>query len=59
MVLSSNRISSKLVWESLEKLNNLDKENKAALCWVPAHTRINRNEKANLLTRKAPTNLLV
>lgn len=34
-VHNSNFISSKLVWECLGELNNLSRENRAALYWVP------------------------
>src|SRR5699024_7686009 len=49
--LSSYAISSKIVWECLGKLNELDKDNRVSMVWIPGHTGIEGNEKANKLAK--------
>jgi len=41
--------SSKMVWECLGKLNELGRNNKVSLLWVPGYRGIEGNEKINIL----------
>lgn len=49
--LSSCTISSKLVWNCIEKLNELGEGNHVSLCWVPGHVGIPGNEEADVLAK--------
>ena len=46
------QVSSKLVWECLQTLQNLAADNSTALCWVPGHRGIDGNEKADDLAKR-------
>lgn len=41
-----------MVWESPIKLNELGKDKKVSLVWIPGHSGIERNDKANDLVEK-------
>ena len=53
--LSNPRVTSKLVWECLIELKTLGDRNSVRLIWVPGHTGIPGNEKADELARKGST----
>lgn len=55
MALNSNTVSSKLLGECFERLNNLRKENRVVLYWVTEHTLISANEKTHLLIKNLPS----
>lgn len=48
---SYSTIGSTMVWEWLQKLNELCKRDKVPLLWVPGYIEIERNENANNLAR--------
>ncbi len=50
--LSSNKFSSALTLECWESLNELSHSNEVNVIWVPGHTEIPGNEKADELARK-------
>ena len=45
-------ISSILAWECIKALNQLSETNNVALIWVPGHSGIKGNEKADQLAKK-------
>jgi len=50
--LSSSNINSIMVLECLGKLNDLGRNSKVTLLWVPGHVRVEGNEQADTLARK-------
>lgn len=50
--LASNRVSSRLVWNCHKELETLGERNRVNLLWVPGHTRVDGNEKADELARQ-------
>jgi hypothetical protein len=50
--LASHSIRSKLVWECLQDLITLAKDNKVTLAWVPGHRGVAGNEAADALARQ-------
>ena len=53
--LEGTQIRSKLVWECLTKLNDLGSKNRVDLYWIPGHTGIIGNEKADELAKQGAT----
>lgn len=51
--LNSHIISSKTVWDCLTKLNELGRDNKVSLLWIPGHAGEPGNETADELARQA------
>lgn len=47
----THEITSKMVWECLDKLNNLGKSNKVIQYWVKDHVSVDGNEKADRLVK--------
>jgi ribonuclease HI len=54
--LSSNVISSRLVWDCRDQLNELGTGNRVTLYWVPGHIGVDGNERADELARKGAEN---
>lgn len=50
--ISSTKINSRLVWECVEKLNRLSRQNKVNLYWIPGHAGIEGNEHADELAKQ-------
>jgi ribonuclease HI len=50
--ISSQEVTSKLVWECLEELRTLADRNRVKLIWVPGHQGIEGNEKADELAKR-------
>ena len=46
------KVGSKLLWNCMCLLNELSRDNKVQLVWVPGHSNISGNEKADELARK-------
>lgn len=41
-----------MIWECIDKLNNLDEINEITLHWVPGHAGVDGNEEANKLVKE-------
>ncbi|XP_074027278.1 ribonuclease H1-like [Leptinotarsa decemlineata] len=50
--ISSMQVNSKLVWNCLEKLQELGSQNRLSLAWVPGHTGYKGNKEADSLARE-------
>ncbi|XP_074038488.1 uncharacterized protein [Leptinotarsa decemlineata] len=50
--ISSMQVNSKLVWNCLEKLQELGSQNRLSLAWIPGHTGYKSNEEADSLARE-------
>ncbi|XP_074038066.1 ribonuclease H-like [Leptinotarsa decemlineata] len=57
--ISSMQVNSKLVWNCLEKLQELGSQNKLSLAWVPGHTGYKGNEEADSLAREGARRSLI
>jgi ribonuclease HI len=51
--LVSSRITSKLVHKCFQVLNRLDRNNRVVVDWVPEHSGIPVNKRADFLAREA------
>ncbi|KAJ8917941.1 hypothetical protein NQ315_002636 [Exocentrus adspersus] len=50
--LRNHKVTSRLLWECWEELSDLARHNRVVLLWVPGHSGIKGNEKADELARK-------
>ncbi|MBZ5796184.1 RNAse HI domain-containing protein, partial [Burkholderia contaminans] len=50
--ITNPKVTSRLVWECQRELTRLADHNKVTLTWVPGHTGIEGNEKADELARQ-------
>ncbi|KAJ8914612.1 hypothetical protein NQ315_015349 [Exocentrus adspersus] len=50
--LWNHKVTSRLLWECWEELSDLARHNRVVLLWVPGHSGIKGNEKADELARK-------
>ncbi|KAJ8910154.1 hypothetical protein NQ315_007483 [Exocentrus adspersus] len=50
--LRNHKVTSRLLWECWEELSDLARHNRVVLLWVPGHSGIKGNEKADGLARK-------
>jgi ribonuclease HI len=57
--LSSCKVGSGLVWECLQLLTELARYNTVNLCWVPGHTNIEGNERADELAKQGSSSALI
>lgn len=55
--LMSPKVTSRLVWECRQELEELAERNSVTLFWVPGHTGIDGNEKADELARNGSSTL--
>ncbi|VEN60845.1 unnamed protein product, partial [Callosobruchus maculatus] len=53
------KVTSALVWECLQELGRLAEHNKVTLEWVPGHSGIRGNERANELARLGSSALYI
>jgi len=51
--LNSPRVESKQIWDCIQALNNLASDRPVTLAWVPGHSGIPGNERADQLARVA------
>ena len=56
-VLDSPITTSKLIWECQQKLNQVGKNNKLSILWVPSHMVFEANDVTHGLARKAAASL--
>ena len=57
--IKKTKIDSRLVGDCCKKLNELGRNNEVVLTWVPGHTGIDGNEKADKLAKKGAENKLI
>jgi len=50
--ISSQKVTSRLVWDCIEELKTLAERNNVRLTWVPGHQGIEGNEKADELAKR-------
>ncbi|KAJ8909669.1 hypothetical protein NQ315_008899 [Exocentrus adspersus] len=50
--LRNHKVTSRLLWECWEELSDLARHHRVVLLWVPGHSGIKGNEKADELARK-------
>ncbi|KAJ8917629.1 hypothetical protein NQ315_000113 [Exocentrus adspersus] len=50
--LRNHKVTSRLLWECWKELSDLARHNRVVLLWVPRHSGIKGNEKADELARK-------
>ena len=51
--LNSHRVESKQIWDCIQALNDLASDKSVTLAWVPRHSGIPGNERADQLARIA------